>query len=313
MADYLDFPQARAELFYATIAAIRDQAKVLLEEKHLYQSVEAVEFDQIAQSISRRIPMDNVKVAFEKLVRDVTASPIIVSETISFTREKPLELTLLLQNVKLYCSRCGERETFSPVWYTDATRGLRERNSSDHRVAIPPHGFQLFAAVFQCETCKSMPVSFFIERRNWKLTLAGRSPFEEVAVPKYVPRPEKKLFTDAIVAARTGNALAGLFYLRCFIEQFGRRQTGIRDRQTGETILDAYQATLPPDKRDHMPSLKSWYERLSAAMHEAIEDEKLFDEALKEILEHFDFRRMFKIPDATTNPANVSQSNPNGQ
>jgi hypothetical protein len=139
-----------------------------------------------------------------------------------------------------------------------------------------------------------------VTRQEWKLTIAGRSPFEEVDVPKFIPKSEKWLFSGAIVATRTGNTLAGLFYLRTFIEQFARRQTGIKGKQTGETILDAYQAMLPEKHRDHMPSLRSWYERLSAPIHAAKPDAALFEEARTAIVEHFDFRRLYKIPEVAT-------------
>ena len=39
-------------------------------------------------------------------------------------------LTLLLENPKLFCVKCGTSEVFSPVWYYDLTNELRHWLSS---------------------------------------------------------------------------------------------------------------------------------------------------------------------------------------
>ena len=66
--------------------------------------------------------------------------------------------------------------------------------------------------------------------------------------------------------------LAALFYLRIFIEQFARRVTGKTGKVTGDKIMDAYNETIPPKHRDSMPSLREWYDKLSAPIHEASDD-----------------------------------------
>ncbi len=84
------------------------------------------------------------------------------------------------------------------------------------------------------------------------------------------------------------------------MEQFARRQTElIRERKTGDEIMDAYAQILPEDKRPHLPSLKHWYDRLSGPIHAADEDaaEKLFEEARKEIEHHFEIRKALRIPE----------------
>lgn len=55
-----------------------------------------------------------------------------------------------------------------------------------------------------------------------------------------------------------------------------------------------------------MPSLRYWYEKLSAAMHAANQDDELFKQAQAAIVEHFDFRRIYKVPDET--PAAMGQT-----
>lgn len=46
-----------------------------------------------------------------------------------------------------------------------------------------------------------------------------------------------------------------------------------------------------------MPSLREWYGRLSEPIHAAKADEGLFEEAREAIEQHFEIRRVFKIPE----------------
>jgi hypothetical protein len=174
-----------------------------------------------------------------------------------------------------------------------------------HNQRIASHrDVQLFLLCFQCETCKLKPVAYLIRRVGWKMILEGRSPIEHVEIPDFLPKTEARLFRDAVVAAQSGKTLAGIFYLRCFIEQFARRLTGISDKRTGNEILSAYQEQLPPQVRDHMPSLPSWYDKLSGPIHTASDDEAMFQEAQEQIVRHFDFRRIHNIPET---PAKIAE------
>ena len=93
--------------------------------------------------------------------------------------------------------------------------------------------------------------------------------------------------------------MAALFYLRTFIEQFARRQTGtMGTKKTGDEIMSSYADTIPAEHRGSMPSLREWYDKLSEALHNAREDAELFEKARAEIEHHFDIRRVFKIPDS---------------
>jgi hypothetical protein len=167
---------------------------------------------------------------------------------------------------------------------------------------------QLFFMAFQCQRCKSDPEGFIVRRNRNRLFLEGRSPIEHVETPRYLPKKESAFFSDAIVAHNAGKKLAGLFYLRTFLEQFAKRMTGKRGRLTGVELMEAYSATLPPAHRDFMPSFREWYEKLSEAIHDAREDDALFESAKSEIDRHFDIRRIFKIVETEneTQPIDIS-------
>jgi len=156
---------------------------------------------------------------------------------------------------------------------------------------------QVFFIAYQCQHCQGAPAGFLIRKEGWRFSLDGRSPMEEIQLPTYIPKEEQHFFRDAMIARFAGKHLAAIFYLRTFIEQFARRQTGKKGRETGDEIMAAYAEGLPPDKKDQMPSLREWYGRLSAPIHNANEAaaEVEFDTAREEIERHFDIRRVFRI------------------
>jgi hypothetical protein len=210
-----------------------------------------------------------------------------------------------VRNVKLFCNRCEAAEVFAPLWYDDMkTLAAKLPYQKPFTVEGDPSAprVQLFSLLYQCQRCKGEPAAFIVRREGFSLYLHGRSPMEQVQAERHIPKKEREFFLDAVIAMHAGHALAGLFYLRTFIEQFARRQTGmLNDRATGDQIMDAYAKTLPPKERDLMPSLREWYDKISEALHTARADDALFQEAREEIERHFDIRRVHKIADASVN------------
>ena len=138
-----------------------------------------------------------------------------------------------------------------------------------------------------------------IRKAGWTFSLDGRSPMEEIQLPAFIPKKEQRLYGDALIAGNAGKGLAAVFYLRCFIEKFARRQTGMeKQRATGDQIMDAYAKRLPEKQRDFMLSLREWYDKLSEPIHAADEDaaEAIFEPARQAIEKHFDLRRALGIP-----------------
>jgi hypothetical protein len=97
----------------------------------------------------------------------------------------------------------------------------------------------MFLLVYQCQRCLGTPEGFLVRREGWTFSLHGRSPMERVEIPSYLPQIESYFYRDAVIAFETGKTLAALFYLRTFIEQFGRRLTGTVGKATGDEIFDA--------------------------------------------------------------------------
>jgi hypothetical protein len=291
--------------------AIRGEFKLLLETKHLYQRVK-IGADDIHSEILKNLKLSSdfsasVSSEFFRLSNSrffLEIPPIAVKPPNEMEALQTM-IGLLVPNVKVFCDGCDSREAFSPL---QPPFGVTDtlRRSGQHFEKTICETSQIFLVVYQCQRCKGAPITFQVRRDKWTLILEGRSPIEHIEMPSYIPKAEQKYFRDALVAMHGGKTLAALFYLRLFLEQFARRQTGITTRETGEEIMRAYGAGLPEKIRDTMPSLREWYEKLSGAIHEAREDADLFEEARCEIERHFDMRRVHRIKDVI--PANAAKS-----
>jgi hypothetical protein len=278
-----------------------EELKNLLENKHLYQGVNFNPSEDLKQQLAKQL--DHHKRAIHAWsVIELPKIPFTlvqpqVSSVLNATQPTP-QLPLTLPHPSLYCCKCKRKEAFAPVWYTDVSSEIRQKLATGLSKQIqPPDGFQMFFLVYQCQRCLGRLEGFLIRRETWSFGLHGRSPIELVEIPAYIPEKESWLYRDAVVAFNSGKILAGLFYLRTFIEQFARRVIGAAGKSTGDELFDEYYKTLPAPMKDHMPSLREWYDKLSGALHSANGDSGLFQTAKDEIERHFDFRRIYKMPE----------------
>lgn len=161
---------------------------------------------------------------------------------------------------------------------------------------ISPNMVQIFFFPYQCQRCKGEPVIFMVRRQGLKLQLVGRSHFEEVVIPVFFPSEESHYYKNAVIAHNTGNPLAGILYLRTFIEQYMRRinnQEGVKI--TGDELGKEYAKRLPNDFPNRFKGLKKIYDELSVPLHEGKEDYEQFKISKNDILKHFDALRLFPI------------------
>jgi hypothetical protein len=300
----LNDQEAFAALLGGLNKAIADQFKTLIEQKHVYQKV-ALEHEPVYAAVTEKLS-SAYKWEFKARLETLPRGIALVSKMPPFAEMMlgKSALVLIPTNVKLFCNKCSRSEAFAPVWYKDVTGDLRQKSEP---LRMPPE-LQFFCFAFQCQSCAGVPElqSFLIRYEDFQMSVHGRSPIEHIELPPYIPKAERDWFRDALIALHGGKTLAALFYLRTFIEQFARRQTGLTGKKTGDEIMTAYAETLPQAQRSSMPSLREWYDKLSEAIHDAKEDSELFEKARTEIEHHFDIRRVFKIPDAP--PAKQKQT-----
>ena len=290
------------------VEAASNELVSLLETKHLYQRVRIPIEDVIAEGRKTIASYDRDK--YDRAAKTAFDGKFLLTPKMLYLverggRQLPT-LALLLRNVKLFCKVCDSAEAYSLLWFCDATAETLNTRTANPLLELPLRNwFQVFVLLYQCQICKSDPVSFIVRRENWHLILEGRSPIEEVEVPKEIPKIEAHLYKDSVIAMQTGKYLAAILYLRVFIEQFGRRQTGISGRENGEVILDAYAKQIPEGQRGQMPSLKAQYDRLSEAIHLANEDKELYEECRTAVNEHFELRRLFKLSEIVSAKKNA--------
>jgi ribosomal protein L44E len=302
----LGTPEARARTITAVDALASKQLRALLETKHLYQRVSFDPENEIKRIKGWLGTTENR--GFWLFLLDLAKSPCTVeprahgvdSQTYIAGAIEPSYLEP--GNVKLYCPACKEAEMFAQVDHQDLRLGNVRADYPDSHLGAPPppvEQVQKFSLGYQCQRCHGETHLFLVKRQGWFLTLEGRSPMEKVVLPKYVPKPEAEFFRDAMIAMHGGKTLAALFYLRTFLEQFARRQTGAGDlKVTGDTLMEDYSSSLEAAQRDMMPSLKEWYGKLSAALHSATSDEALFEEARAAIEKHLEIRKVFNMREA---------------
>ncbi len=267
-------------------AAIAD----LLENKHLYQSVtvSGEPIDQRIETTRFRSEVARTPRAMEHMFNEMkTSMKALVAADLSFvewrlgTYIRPFRQQLLqagermsalaieqAPTVTVLCDRCDQ------IWPHNS--GYDGWQSNMREWLLPGSGQeveQLFLIPYQCQKCRGSPVVFMIMRRGAKMPIVGRSIFERVKIPDYLRNvPGSEHYSHAAIAFNSNHVLAGLFYLRTFIEQYWRTILGCEDlRMTGEDLANAYKERLPDDWPTGRvgKSLGRVYDELSEKLHAA--------------------------------------------
>jgi hypothetical protein len=299
--------------------AITDALRDLLENKHLYQSVtvSCVSLDNfkakmVAEAMLEALtaigpvhfdPKRRTEEEYDASVRKALGaewlpleSPDLAQLAQPQSAIKPI--TFRLPTVHTFCTRCKKLWPFNPNPQQGFSTILPQS-----MFFLPIQKWQVFVFAYQCQSCKGEPLVFEVRRQREKLTLCGRSIIESVPVPKVLPTSVANFYADAKIAHNSGQTLAGLFLLRTFIEQFWRKLaergaiavSNENSRLYADDLGAAYNTTLPDDFKSRFPSLSKIYEEISARLHDGSADADLFAEALDEIKQHFEARRLFRL------------------
>lgn len=266
----------------------------LFQTKHLYQSVK-INLDEVIQAtspagtggLSRFIELAKPHV-IPKIpqpwfpIQAVKSNPDLqTKDPISFSTP----------DVKLFCKNCDRIEAFNSI----STEDFLSHGFEDYKGFKTKHGIvQIFIFSFLCQSCKIVPEVFVVRREDLKLTLCGRAPIEHIPVPKVIPKQIQHFYSGAILAYQSGQTLPGNFLLRTLIEQWAQFKCERQNLQADQAI-DLYMETLPQDFKDRFPSLRELYGELSVDIHTATGSTNLFEKACKQIDEHFEARRLFKL------------------
>ncbi len=291
---------------------ITNALKLLLSEKHLYQSVsvdcgffdeeaaaghEAAMLQAAEPSLGRggsasEVPsLDKFKAGMRVFLKGgwlLTDVELIQTGRNNIRPDRNPQ-TFALPTIKTTCNYCNERGPFNPV---DAVLSTGTVSPEDQWLSLS----------YKCQNCKIEAIRFLVRRTGIKLTLSGRDPFETFEIPSFIPKDHSTNFRNALIASHGGQTLAAIFLLRVFVEQFWRSVPEVcaavkdKPRPTGEELGDAYKKTLPASfKEEGFPTLAEVYDSLSEAMHSARADATVFEDCHQKIVLHFDARRLFNI------------------
>ncbi|MGO9062306.1 MAG: hypothetical protein ACLQU2_33830 [Candidatus Binataceae bacterium] len=260
---------------------IEQAVQKLINTKHLYQSIE-VDFrpavrDTALEMHARREAIKPKSSRFEFAERDLLADLDRREWGLGDFVPGSGIIAFSLPPVRTLCSVCDNVEPFD----------LSQGNRSVQTISLGTSGEQLFILPLRCQGCRSNLIVFLVSRKGRKIQIVGRSEFEEIKVPDYVNRRERKFYSDAVIAFNCGQVLPAIFMLRTLIEQHMRRVTECSDINIrGDALCDLYNRKLAEDFVARFPSFKVIYGKLSAALHSANADEALFESQLQNICLH---------------------------
>lgn len=323
--EYARLQPAATELQVMLGLAARGAIQQLLSSKHLYQTVQINWESLLSEAISRF--SEDFRAEASRVLELVGEYPWLILSPTTLERPWPLPWQLYERrgpgflpqpatgvfigspDARTYCVTCARTEPFNPlqcfdVLSTSSVAGRTEYpsvngNISLTNVQVPvmyrldDKDIQKFSLSMQCQGCKGVPEIFLIAREGMKVRLAGRTPMEHAAIPPEIPKRIGKHYASSVLAHQSGQTLPALFMLRVVIEQWVA-PLGKPDEKS-DKILERYQEQLPVDFKQRFPSLVDWYGKLSAAMHAANADAKLYDDACAAIVKHFDARRLFDL------------------
>lgn len=290
----------RMEPYFAT--SVENGFKLLLETKHLYQSVRVESPDKdIAQREMKEILRGTIH--FQEIEDSIKHLGVSLSD-IEWTVKNPngrlpsatqseivyASLNFIPPTVKLFCQTCKRIEAYNLQYGNDL---LSEFKGA--KVISDIEAEQIFSLAYQCQSCKSIPEIFVVRREGLKLIQSGRTPMEEIETPAFLPKKQKKYFSDAVVAFNSGQTLAGNFLLRSFIEQYVRSLSSTPDSQNMELLFSEYSKDLPEDFKQRFPSLQAIYDKLSNDLHLASASEDVFIQSKAEIMKHFKARELYAL------------------
>ena len=293
---------------------LRDTLRELLENKHLYQSVtfdssgfKKSTISEVAQRLaeSGEYPVAswnqalvNAFGSLERTLWEFDSAEEKIEALLRAMNEKVSLVRIPLPTIKIFCNHCDAiRPPHNPGYIGKSTQRNSQVLQQDSEVV------QLFEATFQCQSCKGEPIVFLIHRKGLKLTLVGRSQFPEVLVPDFIPRNQRRFYSNSVIAERTNFTLAAALYLRTVVEQYFHEVIPkpeiktIKGKPTGDELAEMYAKTLPKNFPDHFPSLKKAYSNLSEIIHLGKEDEDArisFKATLVAVDGHFKAIQLFK-------------------
>jgi hypothetical protein len=297
MPSEIALPEFSANIYEMVPRTITEAFRVLLDARHLYQSVE-IPPEHLHEAILEAARAMNPVIdpgVFEKNTYNSLLAMWLPKWILAPGLNDPPPVkdyrncTMFdLPTVETFCELCTKDQPFNP-----------QPRQIGQFFPFPPEPWrkpkqQVFALAYLCQGCKEFELSFMVTRKEMKLTLSGRSVIEHMQVPPYVPKPVARFYSGAVIAYNCNQVLPGLFMLRTLVEQYMRLMLAPAAIERAEKIVDEYNASLDVTFKSRFPSLPEVYGKLSDALHEARDDGDLFESQIEEINNHLSARKSWE-------------------
>ena len=269
---------------------VTEAFRVLLNTKHLYQHV-AISSDAVGKRLTPTlqrmfVSQQDFEYQLAKTMHPLFGywypawqsgqnAPVLPREVMIFE---------LPTTVKAFCERCEEAQPFNPAPPSLGFPYVKMRRENE----------QVFSIPYLCQGCKDFRLTFMVMRRDFKLTLTGRSVIEHVQVPPYIAKDVARYYSGAVIAYNCNQVLPALFMLRTLIEQHMRSRLAPAEYENAIELCEAYQRALDDAFKEQFPSLPDIYGKLSDALHEAQENENLFESEIERIRRHLEALRVWE-------------------
>src|SRR5437762_10656196 len=171
-------PPAQNAILVLLYQTASQALKTLLENKHLYQSVNINPANIAKEQIEQELNPQVKQFLYTWSATDLPKMrfTLVQQQTSAVARVASL-LTLTLPHPGLYCGKCERREAFAPVWFQEVSNEISLQMAAGVSKQITlPGGFQMFFLLYQCQHCLGTPEGFLVRRIGWNLGLHGRSP-----------------------------------------------------------------------------------------------------------------------------------------
>ena len=175
--------------------AVTEAFRILLNTKHLYQHVE-ISSDAVSRQLTptlRKLNTDQRQFEYQLAA---TVHPLFGYwyprwQSGQNVPVLPREYMIFdLPTVKTFCERCEEVQPFN---YAPPSLGFPY-------IEMRRENEQVFSVPYLCQGCKDFRLTFMVMRRDFKLTLTGRSVIEHVQVPPYIPKNVARYYSGAVIA-----------------------------------------------------------------------------------------------------------------
>lgn len=191
-------------------------------------------------------------------------------------------LTFLIPTINTWCAICTTRELHDSIPHIECSPYHLNPEAIQE-----PLGFRLFLFNFQCQKCKSSPLTFMVRRELDKLQLCGRSRPYFPLVPTEIPKALRRIYMDSVASAACGDWAAAFYHLRTLMEHGMKQVCEIADGQIdGTELCDRYNKRVDPVVAQRA-ALTGTFEICCKNLHNRKGGQPEFEQALKTIEAHF--------------------------